>query len=217
VASKRQIDANRSNAGKSTGPRTAEGKRKASMNSLKHGLSSVDGTAVLPTENPKEYAAHREKWWASRKPVGVEEGELTDMAADLSWRLRRCSKIEHGILVLGVAGYQEHFWTELQRIVEWTVADVVRVAKQELSPEAVGRLINREALEGAQRVIDDAVDANDSDEARLASGWIEDVNGPNGLPKLSRYETALWNRLAQVLARLDEVQSKRLKCEEESV
>ena len=38
MATQKQIEANRKNAGKSTGPRTAEGKQKSRMNSLKHGL-----------------------------------------------------------------------------------------------------------------------------------------------------------------------------------
>lgn len=40
MASERQIAANRSNAQRSTGPRTKAGKLKSSRNSLKHGLSS---------------------------------------------------------------------------------------------------------------------------------------------------------------------------------
>jgi hypothetical protein len=39
MASKRQIEANRSNAGRSTGPRTVEGKARSSRNGLSHGLS----------------------------------------------------------------------------------------------------------------------------------------------------------------------------------
>jgi hypothetical protein len=41
VASERQIAANRRNAQNSTGPRSAAGKRRASRNSYRHGLTSV--------------------------------------------------------------------------------------------------------------------------------------------------------------------------------
>jgi hypothetical protein len=41
-----KIDANRRNATKSTGPKTAAGKARVSLNALKHGLSAQ--TMVLP-------------------------------------------------------------------------------------------------------------------------------------------------------------------------
>ena len=165
------------------------------MSALKHGLSSVDGRAVLPTDDPKKYAAHQKRWWASRDPVGLEEEELTGMAADLTWRLRRYPKIEYGMFIIGITDYQERFRTELQRVVDGAVAEVARVAKNELSPEALrsgpvrdalSSLPVRDAAENAQRVIDDVVDVRDSEEARLASGWIQN---PDGFTKLSRYET----------------------------
>jgi hypothetical protein len=45
VASKRQIAANRRNARKSAGPRSAAGKRRASQNTYRHGLSGNIGRA----------------------------------------------------------------------------------------------------------------------------------------------------------------------------
>lgn len=49
MASEKQIAANRANAKKSTGPKTAAGKAKSSRNALRHGLSSplpLDATAL---------------------------------------------------------------------------------------------------------------------------------------------------------------------------
>lgn len=48
MATEKQIQANRNNAKKSTGPRTEKGKARVSQNALKHGLLARD--AILPGE-----------------------------------------------------------------------------------------------------------------------------------------------------------------------
>jgi hypothetical protein len=53
MAAPAQILANRSNAQKSTGPRTAEGKAASRPNALKHGLDAE--SLILPGENPAAY------------------------------------------------------------------------------------------------------------------------------------------------------------------
>jgi hypothetical protein len=45
-----QIQANRANSGKSTGPRTAAGKRNAGRNALRHGLAAL--TSRVPERTP---------------------------------------------------------------------------------------------------------------------------------------------------------------------
>jgi len=55
MSTKAQIKANRQNAQKSTGPRTAEGKAAVSKNVVKHGL--FDSEAVITGENPVDYEA----------------------------------------------------------------------------------------------------------------------------------------------------------------
>ena len=59
-ATKAQIRANRENAKKSTGPRTAEGKARVSLNALKHGLLARD--TVLPTEQLGEGGTMGNGW-----------------------------------------------------------------------------------------------------------------------------------------------------------
>src|SRR6266481_5959999 len=53
MATIKQIEANRRNALKSTGPRTPEAKAAVRMNALRHGLRAR--TVVLPAENPQEF------------------------------------------------------------------------------------------------------------------------------------------------------------------
>ncbi len=70
-----------------TGPRTAAGKERSSLNALKHGLTSR--RVVLPYENQAEYDALLKDLLDESQPVGIIEFELVnDIAASL-WRLRR--------------------------------------------------------------------------------------------------------------------------------
>jgi len=48
MASERQIAANRANAKRSTGPRTAAGKQKSSRNAFRHGLSRLEPAGSSP-------------------------------------------------------------------------------------------------------------------------------------------------------------------------
>jgi hypothetical protein len=58
MASQKQIDANRRNAQKSTGPITEAGKAVAKFNALRHGMTAE--SAVLPYEDHLAYAMLRE-------------------------------------------------------------------------------------------------------------------------------------------------------------
>ncbi len=87
MSSDHQIAANRINAQRSTGPRTAAGKASVSSNALKHGLTGRD--IVLPSENPEEFESFRMGLLSSLDPVGELEGVLAEKIVDDAWRLRR--------------------------------------------------------------------------------------------------------------------------------
>src|SRR5260370_12219980 len=53
MATLKQIEANRLNVLKSTGPKTPEGKAAVRLNALRHGLRAH--TVVLPGENPEQF------------------------------------------------------------------------------------------------------------------------------------------------------------------
>lgn len=87
-----QLAANRANALKSTGPRTAEGKQQASRNAVTHGVWAA--APVIPGEDPAAWEAHRSGILASLTPVGLLEQTLADRVALLLWRLHRLSRYE---------------------------------------------------------------------------------------------------------------------------
>ena len=75
-----------------TGPRTAAGKERSSMNAMKHGLTSR--RVVLPHENQAEFDSLLKELLHESQPVGTLEFELVnDIAASL-WRLRRVRGME---------------------------------------------------------------------------------------------------------------------------
>jgi hypothetical protein len=53
MTSFRQIEANRRNALRSTGPKTGEGKQRASQNAVRHGLTAE--TVIIPLEDADDY------------------------------------------------------------------------------------------------------------------------------------------------------------------
>ena len=68
MSTEKQIEANRRNAEKSTGPRTPDGKARASQNSLKHGLTAEQ--VVLPSEDTEVFDHHAESLRRHLDPQG---------------------------------------------------------------------------------------------------------------------------------------------------
>ena len=90
-----QIEANRANAQKSTGPKTPEGKATVAQNAVKHGL--LARTAVLHGEDWEEYTCFREELLDELYADGVMEDELADRVVHLSWRLRRAALSQNAV------------------------------------------------------------------------------------------------------------------------
>jgi len=88
--------ANRLNAQKSTGPRTAAGKAKAALNALKHGLTSQ--SPLLPTEDPTEYQTFSAGYLEELDPKTVEQFNLAQQLITVSWKLNRIPQIEAKVL-----------------------------------------------------------------------------------------------------------------------
>lgn len=76
-----------------TGPRSEEGKSRTSLNAVKHGLRAA--SLVLPGESAAEYASNQEAWMVDLRPTTSAELRLVMQLADLSWRLERCTRMQH--------------------------------------------------------------------------------------------------------------------------
>src|SRR2546423_2058113 len=99
--SQRKLEANRRNAQKSTGPKTARGKRIVAGNALKHGLMS-QAFPVLPYENEFEYRAFADAMERDLAPAGIVQREIVTHITLISWRLRRIPAIEAALLAYDV-------------------------------------------------------------------------------------------------------------------
>ena len=106
MTTKARINANRKNAKKSTGPRTEEGKARASKNALKHGLLARD--TVLPGEDPADFDRQLSALETDIRPANSLEFELVRQIADAQWRMRRLTRLETGFLAAAVDDQRRH-------------------------------------------------------------------------------------------------------------
>ncbi|HNS19499.1 MAG TPA: hypothetical protein PKH24_03325 [Sedimentisphaerales bacterium] len=179
MASVAQIQANRSNAQKSTGPRTPEGKERASQNAIKHGLLARE--AVIQGEDPQEFALYREEMLQELSPAGAVEAMLAERVVGLSWRLRRAERLQNAAF----AALDEGEPTDLleARLEEW---------KQ---------------IKGSDwdRSIAGVVDET----ASLGKVVVEDFAGARVLDRLLMYERRIESSLYRTMAELRREQESR--------
>ena len=89
---------NRANAQKSTGPRTEAGKKRSSLNALRHGLTGQ--TVVMPAEDLTAYTAFCKRAFTELKPNGFLEELAVQTIADTTWRLNRARAYESTLFSL---------------------------------------------------------------------------------------------------------------------
>ena len=95
MTSLRQIEANRRNALKSTGPTTQEGKERSRCNAVRHGLTAETVIAVL--ESSADYQAFEAAVTSDYNAETAVERELVLRLASVLWRLRRATGMETAI------------------------------------------------------------------------------------------------------------------------
>src|SRR5215203_4891256 len=88
----KQIEANRRNARRSTGPITQEGKLRSRRNAVRHGLTAE--TVIGALEDAEDYKAFERAVIADYDAQSAVERELVLRLASLLWRLRRATIME---------------------------------------------------------------------------------------------------------------------------
>ncbi len=167
-ASPAQIDANRRNARKSTGPKTQAGKDRSRMNALKHGLCSE---VVRVPEDQEMVDSRARAWLHALKPQNAYHAWLLEEVAVLTFRVDRCARIErrardvHSLKAEG--SWDDDRRLEVEAIGRGLAADPAFVVKQlRTTPHGCDWLQGRWAL--LARAADRSQGTWTADQASLA-------------------------------------------------
>jgi hypothetical protein len=206
VTSLKQIDANRRNALKSTGPTTAEGKLRSRSNAIRHGLTAE--TVIGALEDTEDYRAFQSAVTADYDARSVVERELVLRLASLLWRLRRALAIETGLLEIQAAALIQpsDSGPETQCAAHAPFAQLKSGSRERaLFP----------AMPASQPKIAPQCDGTPSDAGGPASGelagcFLRLVNLPSlPLDRISRYERSLWQQALQTMRALQELDRRK--------
>ena len=98
MTTQKQVAANRGNALKSTGAKTAAGKAVVAGNAVKHGILS--SRILLDGEDADIYGQLRDEMMLALRPVGILEIALAEKIAAALWKQRRLTAAESASLEL---------------------------------------------------------------------------------------------------------------------
>ena len=110
MISEKQLEANRRNAQRSTGPRTEEGKKASALNARRHNLT---GQVTAMTDADRiMHDAFSASIVENLAPEGAMEIQLAQRIATDSWRLNRISAVEDNLFALGHSAKSDEIETE---------------------------------------------------------------------------------------------------------
>ena len=190
MSSLKQIEANRRNALKSTGPTTPEGKERSRCNAVRHGLTAE--TVIAALEDAEDYQAFEAAVIADYDAESAVERELVLRLASVLWRLRRATGIESALFESATSKHERRPSPE-------TIAEIADHSER-----------NRLFLAAPQKP-----DAPARPELSLnlkkdiADGFLRLADLPTfPLDRLSRYEHLLWRQARQLVFTLESLRRR---------
>jgi len=194
MSSLKQIEANRRNALKSTGPTTPEGKARSRGNAVRHGLTAETIIDVL--EDAEDYQAFEAAVIADYDVESAVERELVLRLASVLWRLRRATGIETGLFasVTKVPGELDHESSRPAPIeaANHSVRNQLHVVPTHQPDAAAGNVLNLDTK-------------ND-----IANCFLRLAALPTfALDRLSRYEHLLWRQARQIVFTLESLRRRK--------
>ncbi len=203
MESEKRNRANRLNALKSTGPKSAKGIALSSRNSLKHGLLSR--SIILPDENLKDLELLRGGLESYFQPKGELEYELLDRIVFIFWRLRRLGRIEAGILSKNMfLERANHADARASRYEHEKLHDLVEIFSQPIKT-----ITDQAQHDQARAEASGAREQAYSEETVIGGTISPDGACQDALGKLSRYETSIERSLYRSLHELERIQAAR--------
>jgi hypothetical protein len=198
MTSLKQIEANRRNALKSTGPTTQEGKERSRRNALRHGLTAE--TIITAIEDAEDYQAFEAAVISDYDVESAVERELVLRLASVLWRLRRTTSIETALFESGTAksGKVEHGSSPPTLIETAELSDrnpLLHLIATQQSDSATGNEIGPESKN----------EKND-----IADCFLRLTALPTfALDRLSRYEHLLWRQARQIVFTLESLRRRK--------
>ena len=174
-----QIKANRQNSQKSTGPKSAEGKKAVSKNAVKHGLFANE--AVIKGESAEDFEVFRDEMIAKVAPVGPVESMLAERFVSLSWRLKRVERMQNQAI------------------------DVM--IEQDEQPSPLAKLTQSLLPKGSRLSPVDASVSNG--ELALGRAAIKDYSNSRVLDRLMMYERRIENSMIKTMHELERLRLLR--------
>ena len=208
MTSYRQIEANRRNARKSTGPITEEGKKHSRCNAVRHGLTAE--TVIGTLEDAEDYQAFEAAIIADYDAQSAVERELVLRLASLLWRLRRATTMETGLFEIqaghlnGFAQTRRLLPAARELVYPTSGRDDSISCDRDLAPHGITHATN--VPTPGPKSVGPAFDTT----VELARCFLGFANLPNfALDRLSRYEATLWRQAGRILYALDALDRRK--------
>ena len=189
MSSLKQIEANRRNASKSTGPTTPDGKQHSRCNAVRHGLTAE--TVIAALEDAEDYQGFEAAVIADYDAQTAVERELVLRLASVLWRLRRATGIETALF-------------------ESVTADPGELGRRPSGPTLVvggdnaqaTNQFHREVIQHSEAAAANALCANLKKD--IGESFLRLVALPTfPLDRLNRYEHTLWRQARQIVFTLE--------------
>ena len=211
MTSFRQLEANRRNALRSTGPKTDEGKQRSRFNAVRHGLTAE--TVVGSLEDAEDYKAFEATIIADYCAETAVARELVLRLASLLWRLRRATAIETGLFELIAEARPETDPREVLNV-RRDLDDFVRSFRSRDKfglPHITASATSADTEDGRRKEHQvGELHQVEADFARtipqLTYSFLQLAKRDDGVfERLNRYEAALWRQTVQIVRMLQPI------------